>query len=328
MIGIGIGIPYSKRIQRLKYLLDEDFAQGATAAYALRLLREKHSGGIVRCRADDQGTTKGEADVLPVLQPDGSKIITLDSPIENFSGTPFSGDGYVLADLVDAGNRNYDGLTSKWYEQTSNKNDATQAGAASQPKIVDAGSVIQKNGKPALEFDGSDDDLEVVGSNFRFMHDASEASMLLVVTPFKTDPQRFESLINTDGFSSSALGFNLAYGGSHNLRFIISNNGGIVVLNDSNNNYFNPTKQQLIEVYNDPDNTTLSERSFIRANNKSFYNNNNRNGTPSSNLQKRELRIKNKADGGGFYQEIIFYNENKKQQSSKLKNEIDAYYNL
>lgn len=152
MIGIGVGIPHSKGIQRLKYLLDEDFAQGATAAYALRLLREKHSGGIIRCRADDQGTSKGEADVLPILQPDGSKIITLNSPIENFSGTPFSGDGYVLADLIDAGNGNYDGLTSSWYDQSPNLNDASNSTASEQPQIVSSGSVIQENGNPAIDF--------------------------------------------------------------------------------------------------------------------------------------------------------------------------------
>jgi len=138
-------------------LLDQSFASGATAAYSLRLLRADHSGGLVRVRADDQGTSKGEADALPILQPDGSKIITLDSPIENFQGTPFSGDGYVLADLVDAGNGNYDGLISKWYGQTANKNDASNSTANEQPQIVNSGTVIteSKNGKPALQFNNA-----------------------------------------------------------------------------------------------------------------------------------------------------------------------------
>jgi len=136
------------------FLLDQLFAQGATAAYSLRLLRAQRSGGLVRIRADDNGTDKGEADVLPILQPDGSKIITLNSPIENFSGTPFSGDGYVLADLVDAGGANYDAFVSKWYDQSGNLNDASQSGASKQPQIIDAGSVIQENRRPALKANG------------------------------------------------------------------------------------------------------------------------------------------------------------------------------
>jgi hypothetical protein len=120
----------------------------------------------VRVRADDGGTDKGEADVLPRLQPDGSKIIELNSPIENLNseaqnrlGVPQGGGDKVLADLVDAGGANYDGLTSNWYGQTPNKNDASQSGATNQPQIVSSGSVIQENGRPAIEFDGSDDKL-------------------------------------------------------------------------------------------------------------------------------------------------------------------------
>jgi hypothetical protein len=118
----------------------------------------------VRVRADDSGTDKGEADVLGILQPDGSKIITLNSPIENLNskaqtrlGVPAGGGDKVLADLVDAGGQNFDGFASNWYGQTPNTNDATQSNASQQPQIVNAGSVIQENGRPAIEFDNSSD---------------------------------------------------------------------------------------------------------------------------------------------------------------------------
>jgi len=156
-------------------LLDQPFATGATAAYSLRLLREKHSGGLVRVRADDSGTDKGEADVLPLLQPDGSKIITLNSPIENFSGTPFSGDGYVLADLIDAGNGNYDGLTSSWYDQTPNLNDASNSTASAQPQIVSGGTVIQENGKPTVQFNGNSQNVLNLPSGFALNSSAISA---------------------------------------------------------------------------------------------------------------------------------------------------------
>jgi hypothetical protein len=115
----------------------------------------------VRVRADDGGTDKGEADVLYKIQPDGSRVVELNSPIENLNtkaqtrlGVPAGGGDKVLADLVDAGNNNYDGLTSKWYGQTSNKNDASQSNASRQPQIVSSGSVTQDNGQPTIQGKG------------------------------------------------------------------------------------------------------------------------------------------------------------------------------
>lgn len=55
-----------------------------------------------------------------------------------------------------------DGFVTTWYDQSGNGNHATQATAASQPKIVSAGSLVVENGKAALDFDGSDD--ELIGS--------------------------------------------------------------------------------------------------------------------------------------------------------------------
>ena len=63
----------------------------------------------------------------------------------------------TLAAWVGVGN---EGFVTTWYDQTGNGNDATQASASSQPKIVSAGSVILDNGKATLEFDGSNDYME------------------------------------------------------------------------------------------------------------------------------------------------------------------------
>lgn len=51
------------------------------------------------------------------------------------------------------------GFVTTWYDQSGNSNDATQATAASQPKIVSGGSLVTENGKPAIDFDGDDDSL-------------------------------------------------------------------------------------------------------------------------------------------------------------------------
>ena len=49
------------------------------------------------------------------------------------------------------------GFVESWYDQSGNGNDATQLTAGSQPKIVDAGSLVTGG----LEFDGVNDDLDL-----------------------------------------------------------------------------------------------------------------------------------------------------------------------
>jgi len=55
------------------------------------------------------------------------------------------------------------GLVTTWYDQSGNGNNATQATAANQPKIVSSGTLVTENGKAALDFDGTDDALETSG---------------------------------------------------------------------------------------------------------------------------------------------------------------------
>lgn len=102
----------------------------AAAAYSLRLLRSAYTGSAIRVRRavgspseKDIGFVNNELDV---------------ADLESFcSGT----DGFVVT----------------WYDQSGNGYNATQTTASSQPKIVSSGSTILDNGKPCIQFDGSDD---------------------------------------------------------------------------------------------------------------------------------------------------------------------------
>ena len=73
----------------------------------------------------------------------------------NFTATEVS-DG-TLASWVTAGGGTEDGFVTTWYDQSGNGNNATQATAANQPKIVSAGSLVTENGKAAMDFDGTND---------------------------------------------------------------------------------------------------------------------------------------------------------------------------
>jgi hypothetical protein len=101
----------------------ESFLQqftGAAAAYSLRDLAGYGNTTVVRVR---RGSDNAEKD---------------------FSAAEVS-DGTLVA-WVGAGN---DGFVETWYDQSGNGNDAVQAVAGSQPKIVDAGTYLGK-----LDFDG------------------------------------------------------------------------------------------------------------------------------------------------------------------------------
>lgn len=61
---------------------------------------------------------------------------------------------------VDPGFDQVDGFVETWYDQSGNGRDVTQATAANQPKIVNAGALVtDSSGNPALVGDGTDDNL-------------------------------------------------------------------------------------------------------------------------------------------------------------------------
>ena len=73
-------------------------------------------------------------------------------------GTPLSSKGFV-------GDNAWAYVTT-WYDQSGSGNDAVQATAAAQPRLITAGVVETDNGKPAIVFDGVDDTLTATMSGF------------------------------------------------------------------------------------------------------------------------------------------------------------------
>jgi len=106
----------------------------AAAAYSLRKLRIAYTGSAIRVRRTDLQeldigfTSLGELDTTALLA---------------FTGTGALDNGFVTT----------------WYDQSGNAINATQATALNQPQIVSSGSVILENGKTAIQFDGTNDNL-------------------------------------------------------------------------------------------------------------------------------------------------------------------------
>jgi hypothetical protein len=108
-----------------------DTYSGAAAAYSLRQLSSTYSGNAIKVR---RSSDNAEQDIAFV----NNQLDT--ASLETFAG---SGDAFVTT----------------WYDQSGNGIDATQTTASAQPKIVSSGSTILENGKPAVKYDGVNDQM-------------------------------------------------------------------------------------------------------------------------------------------------------------------------
>ena len=110
-----------------------DAYPGATVAYSLRKLRVGYTGSAIRVR---RSSDNAEQDI------------------------GFSGNGDLntssLLSFVGLGNN---GFVKTWYDQSGNGIDATQASNSAQPQIVSGGTMITRNGKSTMLFDGVNDKL-------------------------------------------------------------------------------------------------------------------------------------------------------------------------
>jgi hypothetical protein len=109
-----------------------DLVPGAAAAYSLRSLSRSYAGPVVTVRRSS------------------------DDAEEDFTAAEVSNG--TLAAFCGAG----DGFVKTWHSQIGSNN-ASQTTAGYQPKIVSSGVVILEEGKPALQFDGSDDYMDATG---------------------------------------------------------------------------------------------------------------------------------------------------------------------
>lgn len=110
----------------------------AAAAYGLRLLRSAYLGPAIRVRRTSDNAEKD---------------IYMDSQ-GNLDTATLTAFGGSLSLKV-----------NKWYDQSGNGNDASQSAGSAQPTIYDSGALVTVNGKPALDFDGTDDKFDTNASD-------------------------------------------------------------------------------------------------------------------------------------------------------------------
>ena len=273
MLGLGNGLGFN-RVIGVPFLLNK--FTGAAAAYSLRALSSTTTD-VVRVR---RSSDNAEQDFNP------DEII--DGTLETWVGATDSG------------------FVTTWYDQSGNGNDATQTTAANQPKIVDAGVLVEENGKPAVDFDGVDDTLSLVG--YSIVTTLNEVASFVV---FKQNSTGQTSAVLNLGASSDDTRFylprlitqiRLGYGNSQSL--IAS---GI-----------DDTNQHLLSVYTDSTNVNFTVDDVFTG--ASPIQN-----VTITNLTNQNIGLLNNSLDGKV-QELIIYSSDQSANRTAIEASINNHY--
>ncbi len=93
--------------------------------------------------------------IVPLVVGSGNNVI-------RFASTSMSdGDEFYVKDFVTTLTGGMDLFVDTWYDQSGNEKNATQSSASAQAKLASGGSLITTGGKIAMDFDGSNDFLDI-----------------------------------------------------------------------------------------------------------------------------------------------------------------------
>lgn len=257
-----------------------DTYSGAAAAYSLRKLSSSYSGSAIRVR---RASDNAESDI-------GFNVFGELSTVElaAFCG---SSDGFVKT----------------WYSQVGTGVDATQTNTAFQPKIYDSSTgVVTENGKPALEFDNSNDSfVDVTGLTYN-TNDVGA----FVVCRATSGHQSYATALNLGPASNSEIA--IAY---RTERFIYCGTEQGTGNSDQ--------AQNLVSIY--ADNASNDVKGYIDQVQKLST-------TTVSNsktsFEIANLRGLNSTYWGGTIQEIVFYASSSKADHTNIEDNINTFYSI
>jgi hypothetical protein len=272
------------------YLLDD--YSGAAAAYSLRLLRSAYTGDAIKVRRASDNTEQDIGFVNNEL--DTSALTTF------CSGT--------------------NGFVKTWYDQSGNGRDATQTTAANQPQIVSSGSVITKGIKPAIDFNGTSDNLitpDYLSTSLTqfFITSVIDAVNTTGVKEifshynFVGDQRSFFYAIRDSNFS-----FNGSQDGTSNNLHRYDSSGAIV------NDYL---------LYSAVVDTTISQKVQFYKNNSAVASTS---ITPTGTMNllynsTADFEI-GKGNYSGTIQELIFYPSDQSSNRTDIETNINSFYSI
>ena len=238
-----------------------------------------------------------------------SELIVFDSDqtdnrtaIEANIGEAYSID---LPSGVDPGFDQVDGFVETWYDQSGNSNDAVQATASLQPKIVNAGSLIAKG----LDFDGTDDFLQLES----VLEATSGQSLFVVVELDALDSSTGMILDNRDGNGDGSAYFV----GANKFKYLFDSNASVAELSAS-------TNQSLVSAFK------TSSDVAIGINGETLDTASNTDTISVTTVPRIGARSFSSASAflGGEIAELIIYNADESSNRTALETNINSHYSI
>jgi len=271
-----------------------DSYANAQAAYSLRKLRAAYTGNCIKVRRSSDNTTQDIGF--------NSSLVLDTAALLAFCG---SGDGFVHT----------------WFDQSSFGRHAVNTSTGEQPKIVSSGSVIEINGKPALEFDGSNDNLITTATWAQNPNGALNTAVVCETNSFAAGQFTFNSwepVATSQVFAS----------------IFLSNSKGRVMARYANQALPRPdttstlsTGQQHIITSTFDGDTTLAYYNGVEEDDKFFANTSS--STPRNNVKAVAIgaRLSDQAlSHNGTIQEAIVWSNSSGHDADQISEDINDYY--
>jgi hypothetical protein len=261
----------------------------AAAAYSLRKLRTAYTGSAIRVRRTDLAesdigfTSSGELDTTALLA---------------FTGTGALNNGFVTT----------------WYDQSGNGINGTQTVVANQPQIVSAGSIINTNSKPSLQFDGVNDFFD------HTLNVNSGFSLISAVVKNANNSSGIDGVYNFTAPSNRLMNNMMSNASGANWGLYINS------FKNSGFNIFNI--QSFIASYSDNLFTGTVTNYLITNNNLTTITDSGRYAGDGTKRQYIGLDVSVAQAYFGTMQEIVVYNSDQYSNLNGFRNNINTFYSI
>ena len=266
-----------------------DLYPDAAAAYSLRKLRTDYTGPAIEVRKTVGGETS----------------------IQNIGFVNGELDTTSLLSFADGG----DVFVTKWYDQSGEGNDVAQISQSAQPKIVSSGIVIERNGTPAVKFDGTDDNISNFTSAFINTTDVS-----------------YFSVSNNDVSESAGVIHSQYSINNYTIRVfndrrttvkrnLIVTSSEIITYTSDLASYLNTANQRLLSAFIDSSKNMSSYKDGVVGTTDTYVGTTGSNGLVlGSQVESRFLN--------GTIQEVIAYNTDQSANREAIEANIKTHYTI
>jgi hypothetical protein len=154
------------------------------------------------------------------------------------------------------------GTVRTLYDQTGAGNHFQQTTLANQPRIVNAGVLDTRNGKPSMFFDGTNDVLTVASSTatYKWLHDTTDGTFdqyinIVAQAGTSSNPNAIYGFLGNNGASSANIGYSTFYDDRASISLndalwnaVSRGVSGTAVISSTNNNVALPNQLNAVAV--------------------------------------------------------------------------------